>query len=213
MDKPIKLLVVDDHILFRKGLVQLMSACEQFQVCAEAANGKEALALLKSQAIDVVVLDLSMPEMDGLTMLKQLRAAGRNTPVLILSISDDFNDVITAINLGANGFILKSEEFDFLSYAIERVYQGGFVLSIELLGGVFRAIRYKTSFPTAALLSKRELEVLIFLHQDLKIEEIASRLFVSENTIKTHLKHIYSKMEVNNRTEAVEKGVAWGLLA
>lgn len=212
MNKKINLLIVDDHILFRKGLVQLISGLEQYGIISEASNGKEALELIDKKCADVVLLDISMPVMDGLSTLRTLRESGNLVPVLILSISDDPQDVITAVNYGANGFILKSEEFEFLNSSIKQVFQGGYALSNQLLGDVFRAIRHKTSFPVESLLSKREMEVLVYLRKGGTVEEIAKHLFVSENTIKTHLKHIYEKMEVNNRNAAVEKGLIWGIL-
>ncbi len=212
MNKKTNLLIVDDHILFRKGLVQLISGIDQFHVSGEASNGEEALEMIKDIPVDVILLDLSMPVMDGMTTLRTLREQGNDIPTLILSISDDPIDVITAINLKANGYILKSEEFDVLCLSIQDVRNGGFALSKELLGFVFRAIRNKSTFPVELILSKRELEVLEYLYKGGKVEEIAKHLFVSENTIKTHLRHIYEKMNVNNRYDAVEKGLAWGII-
>jgi DNA-binding NarL/FixJ family response regulator len=212
MDKKINLLIVDDHILFRKGLVQLIAGSDQFYVSGEASNGEEALEMVSAQPVDVILLDLSMPIMDGITVLRTLRDQGNSTPVLILSISDDPKDVIAGINSGANGYILKSEEFDVLCSSIQQVFEGGYALSKDLMGGLFRAVRHKSSFPIDALLSQRETEVLEYLQKEIKVEEIAKLLFVSENTIKTHLKHIYEKMNVNSRNEAVEKGLAWGIL-
>lgn len=212
MKEKINLLLVDDHILFRKGLVQLISSSDQVKIAGEASTGKEALELISENTYDVVILDLSMPVMDGLSVLKALREHDNPIPVLILSISDDAEDVISAIMHGANGYILKNEEFEFLLSAILNVFQGGYALSNELLGVVFQAIRYKNTFPVNSLLSEREMDVLINLQKGAKVEEIAQKLFVSENTVKTHLKHIYAKLDVNNRSDAVKKGLVWGIL-
>ncbi len=212
MEKKINLMIVDDHILFRKGLVQLIAGTDQFFIICEASNGKEALEKISKFSIDVVILDLSMPVMDGLSTLQALRDCGNQVPILILSISDDPLDVIAAISNGANGYILKSEEFEFLCSSVKPVFSGGYALSNDLLGGVFRTIRHKTSFPVDVLLSGREKDVLLYLQKGEKVEDIAKNLFVTENTVKTHLKHIYEKMDVNNRNDAVEKGLVWGIL-
>ncbi len=212
MGKRIRLLIVDDHILFRKGLVELFNYQPDFEIAAEAANGVEALEIYKHQSFDVIILDLRMPRMDGLETLKKIRANADLIPVLILSISDDPQDVISAVLAGGDGYILKSEDFEVLTEAIKAVYQGKKAISKQLIEILFLGIQEKHHFPVEGLLSKRELEVLVYLSQGKLIDEIAEKLFVSENTIKTHLKHIYKKLTVNNRTEAVKKGILWGLI-
>jgi len=209
---PIRLVVVDDHILFRRGLVGLLEEMPGFKVVGQAADGLQALEVIEQQRPDMVLLDLNMPRMDGIAALRELRDRKLDIKVLMLTISQNDEDLLEAIRAGADGYLLKNTEPDDLRRSLQRVYEGQGALSPEVTAAVLRTIsRYQTEEP-AALLSERELEVLNCMFNGLTTLQIASRLFISENTVKTHVRHIFEKLEVSTRAEAVGKAMQLGLI-
>ena len=211
MDDFLRIIVVDDHTLFRRGLVGLLSEMEGFQVVGEAANGYEAIDLIKQESPDVVLLDVNMPELDGIETLIELRRQGIEIPVLMLTISQQNEDLYDAIQAGANGYLLKNTEPETLRHTISLVAAGKSVLSPEVTEQVFRLVRNGPVNETN-LLTDRELEVLRFLARGLTTAQTGAEMFISENTVKTHIRHILEKLEVNNRAEAVAKGTQLGLI-
>lgn len=208
----IRLVVVDDHALFRRGLVGLLEEIPGFSVVGQAGDGQQALPVIEQQRPDVVLLDLNMPNMDGIATLRELKDRRIPARVLMLTISQDDNDLLDAIRAGADGYLLKSTEPDDLRRAILRVAEGQGALSPEVTGPVLRALsRYSVDAP-AALLSERELEVLDCMIDGQTTQQMAARLFISENTVKTHVRHIFEKLEVSNRAEAVGKAMQMGLI-
>jgi DNA-binding NarL/FixJ family response regulator len=189
----IRLVVVDDHALFRRGLVGLLEDMADFIVVGEAVNGQEALPLI------------NMPVMDGIRTLAAIRKSHPNQKVLMLTISQNDDDLIGAIVAGANGYILKNTEPDILHNIIMQVAAGNSVLSPEITAKVLQAVRRSQSDHSRGLLSEREVEVLKCLARGQTTAQIANVLFISENTVKTHIRHILEKMEVNNRAEAVAR--------
>lgn len=209
---PLRLVVVDDHALFRRGLVGLLNDMPEFSVVAEAGNGKEALAVIQTSQPDLVLLDVNMPEMDGIQTVEALRKARLPLRILMLTISQQEEDLMTAIRMGADGYLLKNTEPDDLRKAILRVAAGEGALSPEVTAPVMRALARQAELTNQQPLSDREQEVLFCLADGLTTSQIASRLFISENTVKTHVRHILEKMEASNRTEAVSKGIQLGLI-
>jgi DNA-binding NarL/FixJ family response regulator len=208
---PLRLVVVDDHSLFRRGLVSLLVDMPEFQVVGEAGDGQEALAVIAELKPDVVLLDLNMPVMDGIETVTALRRQSDAQRIMMLTISQDDEDLLAAIRAGADGYLLKNTEPDELRKAILRLSQGQSVLSPEVTAPVLKALARSPKIPKV-LLSERELEVMRCLAEGQTTLQIAARLFISENTVKTHVRHILEKLEASNRTEAVSKAIQMGLI-
>lgn len=209
---PIRLVVVDDHILFRRGLVGLLEEMPGFKVVGQASDGAQALEVIDQQKPDMVLLDLNMPRMDGIATLRELRGRKLATKVLMLTISQNDEDLLEAIRAGADGYLLKNTEPDDLRKSLLRVFEGQGALSPEVTAAVMRAVSRFQSEETSSLLSERELEVLNCMFEGQTTLQIASRLFISENTVKTHVRHIFEKLEVSTRAEAVGKAMQLGLI-
>lgn len=212
MNTPLRLVVVDDHALFRRGLIGLLSDMLEFKVVGEAGNGKEALGIIQAVQPDLVLLDVNMPEMDGVHTVEALRKMKLPLHILMLTISQHEEDLLSAIRMGADGYLLKNTEPEDLRKAILRVAAGEGALSPEVTGPIMRALVRQSELTSQQQLSDREMEVLSCLAEGLTTSQIASRLFISENTVKTHVRHILEKMESSNRTEAVSKGIKLGLI-
>jgi DNA-binding NarL/FixJ family response regulator len=209
---PLRLAVVDDHALFRRGLVGLLSDMPEFRVVGEASNGREALSMIQSSEPDVVLLDVNMPEMDGIQTVEALRKLRLPLHILMLTISQHEEDLMGAIRMGADGYLLKNTEPDDLRKSILRVAGGEGALSPEVTGPVMRALARQSEITNQPPLSDRELEVLACLADGQTTSQIATNLFISENTVKTHVRHILEKLEASNRTEAVSKAIQMGLI-
>jgi len=211
MNEKIRIVVVDDHALFRRGLVSLLSEMDDFQVVGEAPNGTEALKIIADQRPDIVLLDINMPEMGGVDTLSALRKAKIDSQVLMLTISQHEEDLFGSIRAGASGYLLKNAEPDTLHKTILDVVAGKSVLAPEITEQVFRMVR-SGQVESSSILSEREVEVLRVLAQGYTTAQTASELVISENTVKTHVRHILNKLEVGNRAEAVAKATQLGLI-
>lgn len=208
----IRLVVIDDHALFRRGLISLLQEMQDFEVVGEASNGHEALEMIEKAQPDIVLLDINMPVMNGIETLAEIRKMNPAQKVLMLTISQNDEDLIAAIVGGANGYILKNTEPEALRHIILHVTSGNAVLSPEVTARVFHAVRRSQSERSRSLLSDREVEVLGCLARGQTTAQIADTLFISENTVKTHIRHILEKMEVNNRAEAVARAAQMDLI-
>ena len=211
MSAEIRIVVVDDHTLFRRGLVGLLVEMEGFQVAGEAANGQDALGIIATEKPDIVLLDVNMPGMSGIQTLAAMRKQGLDSPVLMLTISQHEDDLIGAIRAGASGYLLKNVEPETLRQTIKQVVAGKSVLAPEVTEQVFRLVR-SGQLDSANLLTDREVEVLRFLSRGLTTSQTGAEMFISENTVKTHIRHILEKLEVSNRAEAVAKATQLGLI-
>lgn len=209
--RKIRLVVVDDHSLFRAGLISLLNEMPEFQVVGEASDGAMALQVIDKVKPDVVLLDVNMPGMGGVETVRELRK-GDKLFILMLTISKNEEDLFGAIIAGADGYLLKNAEPDELKRAILTVSQGFSVLSPHVTRQVLRAVSLDNSAATENGLSGRELEVLDCLAKGLTTAQIARDLFISENTVKTHVRHILEKLESSNRAEAVSKATQLGII-
>ena len=205
MSRKWRLVVVDDHALFRRGLIGLLDEMPEFAVVGEAGDGAQALALVREMKPDLVLLDVNMPEVDGITTLREIRRVQPALAVVMLTISQDEDALIAAIVGGANGYLLKNAEPDTLQQVLLRVLRGEAVLAPEVTAKVFSALQRTQSARHRSLLTERELEVLHCMMRGLTTAEIARELFVSENTVKTHVRHILGRLKVRNRAEAVAR--------
>jgi DNA-binding NarL/FixJ family response regulator len=211
MPEPIKILVVDDHPLFRRGLTGLLSEQPDFRLVGEAGNGPEALALSRSSKPDMVLLDIHLPEGSGLEIIRSLKQDW-GARVLMLTISAKDEDLLGAIQAGADGYLLKSAEPDDLCDAIRRVAAGQSVLSPEVTATVMQAAARTREGKAQVSLSARERQVLAELARGATTAEIAATLVISESTTKTHIGHILEKLGAANRAEAVGRAATMGLL-
>jgi DNA-binding NarL/FixJ family response regulator len=204
----IGLLIVDDHPVVRDGLRGMFAGDDRFQVLGEAADGNEALAVARAVRPDVVLMDLRMPGMDGVTAIRALREQGLRARVLVLTTYDTDSDVLPAIKAGATGYLLKDTPREELFRAVSAAHRGESVLSPAVAGRLMGELRS----PARDELSQRELEVLGLIAQGCANREAAARLFISEATVKTHLLHAYAKLGVRDRAAAVAAAYARGLL-
>jgi DNA-binding NarL/FixJ family response regulator len=204
-----RVLIVDDHPLTREALGGLLTS-GGFDVVGQAADGAEAIERARELRPDLVVLDLTMPGMDGLTALPHIREAAPDTAVVVLTAAEDDANLLNAIRLGAAGYLLKNEPPDRIIDFLRGVANGEAALSgavarrlMEQLRDVdgVRADLVPASF--AERLSARELEVLLLLDQHLSTEEIAARLFISEHTVRSHVKNLLAKLGASSRHEAL----------
>lgn len=209
MERPVKLLLVDDHALFRQGIARLLHDDPEFVIVAEAANGREALHQAERHRPDVVLLDVHMPGSDGVETARRLKEMGQ-VKVLMLTVSDKDRDLHGALDAGADGYLLKNLEPDQLRRAIRQVLAGGGALSPEITRRVMAAAA-RGARPAAGL-SPREQEVLGELAHGATTAEIAATLHISPNTVKTYVRRILEKLDVSNRTEAVARALSLGLL-
>lgn len=203
------MLIVDDHAIVRTGLAGMLAETDDFLVVGQAADGQEALRQINSLRPDVVLMDLRMPRMDGATCIAELRARGDATPILVLTTYDADTDILLAIESGANGYLLKDASRDELISAIRATHAGEAWLTPSVASRVMMRIHT----PQPVLLSERELEVLQAVASGASNKEIAAVLHVSQATIKTHLIHIFRKLDVTSRTAAVTAALERGLIS
>ena len=209
--KIINIVVVDDHALFRAGLVSLLTTIPEFKIVGEAGNGREALSIVEMTKPDVILLDVNMPVMGGVEMVEALHEK-QQPRILMLTISKHDEDLFGAIAAGADGYLLKNAEPDELRRAINHVAEGRSVLSPEVTGRVLKAVGSSHGIPPEIALSKREMDVLRCLAKGMTSSQIARDLFISENTVKTHVRHILEKLEASNRAEAVSRAIQLGII-
>ena len=198
------ILLVDDHPLLRKGLRQLISMNSDLEVVAEASNGIEAVKLGSELDPDLILLDLNMQGMDGLETLRQLRDQGVTSRIVMLTVSDADEDVLQAISLGADGYLLKDMEPEELLEQIVRALNGKMVLSEAVTQVLATALRNPSTKSDAGLdsLTQREAEILKYIAKGLSNKLIARALDISDGTVKVHVKHLLKKLHLRSRVEA-----------
>ena len=205
---PIRLLIVDDHPVVRDGLQGMFAGDRRFEVVGEAANGREAVSKAEAFRPDVVLMDLRMPEVDGVAAIRLMADRGLDAKVLVLTTFDTEGDVLPAIEAGATGYLLKDTPRPELLRAVRAAAAGEAVLSPPVASRLMGQMREGNREPP----SEREMEVLRLVAQGATNREIAARLFISEATVKTHLLHLFAKLGVNDRAGAVGAGYEQGLL-
>jgi DNA-binding NarL/FixJ family response regulator len=207
--KKIRVLVCDDHLIVRQGIKQILADADDIEVAGEAANGPDAIRLIRSlndgsDAIDVVLLDIAMPQRDGLDMLKQFKSEFPRLPVLILSTYSDKQYAVFSLKLGAAGYLNKSADSEQMIAAIRKVAGGGVFITpsvAELLAASVGAGPAAASKPIEELLSQREHQVYRLLSQGMSVGEIAVELALAPNTVSTYRSRILEKTGVRNDVE------------
>ncbi|MCS7283555.1 MAG: response regulator transcription factor [Anaerolineae bacterium] len=212
---PLRLLLVDDHILFRKALARLLDAQPDFQVVGEASDGAEGVEKARALRPDVVLMDLRMPVCDGLEATRQIKRELPGTRVVILTVSEDDQDFLAAIRHGADGYLVKNIRPEVLFQELRGLAKGEAPISREMVSKLLRQMTYQErSCPPVGLietLSEREREVLALLAEGLSNEEIAGELNIAVNTVRNHVRNILEKLGVRNRVQAAVYAVRCGL--
>ncbi len=204
MSDPTTLLLIDDHPLMRSGVKQLLALDPQLQVIAEAGNGPAGIELAKTLHPDMILLDLNMPGVNGLETLTLLRQSGGKSRIIVFSVSDSQEDVVEALRLGADGYLLKDMEPEILLQSLQQAAQGKMVLSEGLNAILAHNLREGNSQPDRELsqLTPRERDIFRLIAQGLPNKTIGRRLNISESTVKVHVKHLLKKMQLKSRVEA-----------
>jgi DNA-binding NarL/FixJ family response regulator len=201
----IRILIADDHTVVREGLVSLVKRKSDMVVVGEASNGREAVDLWKEHRPEVTVLDLRMPELDGVSTIKEIRELDESANIIVLTTYDGDEDIYRAIKAGAKAYLLKDTARDALVDCVRRVHAGETYLPASLAAKLAGRVSGET-------LSAREMEVLQRMAAGKSNKEIGAELFISEGTVKTHIKSIFTKLDVVTRTEAVATATRRGLI-
>jgi two-component system NarL family response regulator len=201
----IRILIADDHSVVREGLVSLVKRKSDMIVVGEASNGREAVDLWREHRPDVTLLDLRMPELDGVGAIKEIRELDEDARIVVLTTFDGDEDIYRAIKAGAKGYLLKDSAREALMDCIRRVHAGETCIPPSLAAKLAERV-------SGEALSAREIEVLQRVAAGKSNKEIGAELFISEGTVKTHVKSIFSKLDVVSRTEAVATATRRGLI-
>ncbi|HUA83729.1 MAG TPA: response regulator transcription factor [Bryobacteraceae bacterium] len=216
-----RILIADDHPIVRDGLKKLLLLEDDFEVVGEASDGREVLDKVQELDPDVLLLDLRMPNLDGLSALQALQQANRRTRVIVLTASEDKNEFVQAMKLGCSGIVLKQTAPDLIVKSIRKVHAGEIWLDSHTTAAVMRQFQTGTGEPGNASgggkgrerspLSAREREIVALVAQGYKNKEMAEKMFISEQTVKNHLHNIFDKLGVSDRLElalyAIHKGL------
>ena len=201
----IRVLIADDHRVVREGLVSLIGRRADMAVVGEASNGREAVDLWKKHQPDVTLLDLRMPELDGVGAIKEIRTEDESARIIVLTTFDGDEDIYRAIQAGSKGYLLKDVPREALMDCIRRVHGGETCVPVHLAAKLAQRVGGES-------LSEREIDVLKLMAKGKSNKEIGSALFISEGTVKSHVKGIFAKMDVISRTEAVANATRRGLI-
>lgn len=220
-----RIAIVDDHELFREGLKRIFDLEDEFTVVAEGRTGREAIRIAGEQKPEILIMDINMPDVNGIEATKQLSLLSPDTRVLILSIHDDESYITHALEAGASGFLLKEVASTELISAVRAVAKDGAYLHPKVTTNVLkeyrrllqfkgeqagRGVESRTDDPVYQLLSRREVEVLHLLADGRSNRDISDMLFISEKTVKNHVSSVLRKMDVNDRTQAVVDAIRRG---
>jgi two-component system nitrate/nitrite response regulator NarL len=198
-------LAIDDHPLFRKGVADLIDMETSLQLVGEATNGQDGLALAKSLNPDLILLDINMKGLSGLETLKEIKHEDVDSIILMLTVSDNEEDVLSALRMGADGYLLKDMEPEDILESIRKALQGTLVISERLTQLLAKAIRdeeQNTQDKPLSPLTSREQEILDQIAKGMSNKRIARALDISEGTVKVHVKHLLKKLNLHSRTEA-----------
>jgi len=204
-----KIMVVDDHTIFRQGIVSLLGHVEGVEVLAETGSGRDAVRLAWELRPDVILLDISLPDIDGIETARRIRNLGIDAGIVLLTMHKEKGLLDIAREVGVSSYILKDDAFQDLVYAIKAVVRGDSFVSSSLLAGS----PFKQGLPsTLSPLTRREKEIVYMIAQGLSSKEVAERLFISVKTVETHRARIMRKLELRNTADLVRYAVRTGLV-
>jgi DNA-binding NarL/FixJ family response regulator len=217
--RPARVIVADDHMLTRAGLRAMLADDADFEVIGEATNGGEIIALSRTLRPDLVLMDVRMPDMDGVEATRAVKQASPSTTVLILSMFEDSELLIAAVQAGAAGYVLKGANEAKLRMAMSDALVGNFPVDQHMVRDVIRRAAANPTLPTPVvaadpdLLSAREHQVLILLARGYTNREIGEELVITPSTVKVHVEHILSKLQVSDRTQAAVQAIELGYIS
>lgn len=203
-DAPQRLLIIDDHPLFRRGLAQLLSEEPEFDVVGEASGGREGIEMVERLEPDMILLDLNMKDMNGIEVLKALKAGGNEAKIVMLTVSDQPDHLIIALREGADGYLLKELEPEALLEKLKQAADGQVILSDGLASQLAYSLRRDTGprDPDEAGLTDQERRILELIASGMSNKAIARQLDISDGTVKVHVKHLLKKLNLRSRLEA-----------
>ena len=207
--EPVRVLIADDHALFRRGLAMVLESEPGVQIVAESSDGRDAVAQAEELVPDVVLMDVRMPQLGGIEATRRIREAVPNAKILMLTVSDEEEDLYEAMKAGANGYLLKEISIEDVGEAVRAVVQGQTLISPSMaskllseLNSLVKQAKERQEV-TGPRLTARELEVLKLVATGITNREIATKLYISENTVKNHVRNILEKLQLHSRMEAV----------
>ncbi|GAB0167732.1 response regulator transcription factor [Lysinibacillus sp. CTST325] len=218
----IKAAIVEDQEILRKSLKIVIESISDIEIIETAENGEKAIALCERENIDIILMDIQMPVMDGVKATEEIKKRWPNIKIIILTTFQDVTHVLSALNAGAEGYILKAVDPEFLVQGIKMVYHGGSLIPQQLAKEVFGQIQltknehskqlHHNSMKNPYELNNQELKVLKCLTQRLSNKDISEKMFLSVGTVKNYVSNIYSKLNVKNRTSAIMKAIEESLI-
>jgi DNA-binding NarL/FixJ family response regulator len=218
LEEAIRVMIVDDHALFRRGLQMVLEGETDIEVGAEAGDGHEAIEMAEQTTPDVVLMDVRMPKRSGIEATRMIKDTLPSTKILMLTISDEETDLYEAIKAGASGYLLKEISIDEVSGAVRSVFQGQSLISPSMASKLLTEFasmvkrRDERAQVPGPRLTERELEVLKLVAKGMNNRDIGTELFISENTVKNHVRNILEKLHLHSRMEAVVYAVREKLL-
>ncbi|HJH09359.1 MAG TPA: two-component system response regulator NarL [Psychrobacter pasteurii] len=198
---PAKILLVDDHPMLRRGMKDLLNLESDFNVIADVSSGEEALAYLKDNEIDLVILDQNMPGLSGLETVEKIRSQGNQAKILMFTVSDSGDDIHNALKLGVNGYLLKDMQPEQVAIDIRKALRGELVVSSRLAAVLAQALRTPNLDDIVSNLTNRELQVIKMIAKGHSNKMIGNELGISESTVKVHVKHILNKTNLRTRVD------------
>jgi DNA-binding NarL/FixJ family response regulator len=211
-ENSIRIFLIDNHALFRKGLKAILADYPNFDIIGDSSNYLQAESILQENPVDMILIDTDFYTIKNNEFSENILKKNLTKKIVALTFAKSKLEFLNAIKSGIHGYILKDEEIEYLIVCIEKIHSGRFIVSESMVDKLVELLIQKSEFPINFLISDRELEVLNLIQNGYSNSQIGKHLFLSENTIKTHIKHIYKKMSVSNRREAIEKGILWGIL-
>lgn len=210
----IKVLIADDHQIMLDGLKAILTKDRSISVVGTASHGLEVLEFLKKEEVDVVLLDLQMPIMDGLETTMHVKKSYPDVNIIMLTTNDEGSIITSLFKVGATGYLLKNTSKENLIQGIKDAYAGKKVISSHLTEKMIESLteESKPREGSVPMITKREIEVIKLIAQEFTTQEIADQLFVSTNTVATHKRNLFVKMDVKNSVGMIKKAVDWGLL-
>jgi DNA-binding NarL/FixJ family response regulator len=206
----IRVIVADDHVIFRQGLLNLLQSSKHIAVAGEAGTGPETINLVTREKPDIAILDISMPGFDGFEIMQRIQSQGINTKVIFLTMYKDTLTAKKALQSGASGYIIKDNAFADLLYAISTVSSGGTFISPSVSKSILKTPENEGKEPQ--ILTLRECEVLKLIASGLTNKQIADKLFISVKTVETHRKNIMQKLDVHTIADLVKYTIKTGIL-